>query len=983
MFLRLITGFMMVGVATGALAQAEGDFVSGVRQLTFEGRRAGEGYFNKDGTKLVFQSEREPGNPFYQIYLMDLETGDTERISPGMGKTTCAWIHPDGERVLFASTHLDQKSEAWQKAEYAERENSRVRKYSWDYDEQFELFEYRISDGTLRNLSNTLGYDAEGAYSPDGEWMVFASNRQAYEQPLSAEDQERLKVDKQYFMEIYTAKADGSEVKRLTEVAGYDGGPFFSADGKQICWRRFTAKGDQAEVWVMNADGSEQRQITRLGAMSWAPYFHPSGEYLIFTTNLQGFANFELYVVDAKGERDPVRVTHTEGFDGLPVFSPDGQKLSWTSGRGAGGQSQIYLADWNHEAARKALKLGGAAVAEAELPKPVVPDFGLTAAEIRAEDLRLHVAYLASDELEGRLTGTRGEQLATEYVAEVLEKAGLLAFGDDNSWFEPFEFTAGVALGPNNRVVVEGAETGGEPKAELNWKPLSFSEVGKVEPTGVVFAGYGIETPDEATDRDGKKLETYSSYAHLDVKDQWVMVFRYLPEGLEKERRNELSRYASLRYKALTARQKGARGLIVVSGPNSKVVDQLVPLAFDASLASSGLAAISVTDELADQLLKAAGKTVKELQDKLDTGDLMGGIVCQGVKLGGEIDIQQEKKTGRNVLGVLPARDQPDFHTPPLIIGAHVDHLGSKGGGNSRAKGDELNKIHHGADDNASGTAAVLEIAQWMAAMKKEGKLKLTRDVIFAAWSGEELGLLGSNHFVESLAKMIKGDPAAKLQGMMAACLNMDMIGRFDKTLVLQGVGSSPWWAGEIEKRNVPIGLPITIQKDAHLPTDSTAFYLRGIPTLNAFTGAHEDYHLPSDTAEKINYEKAAEITKLMGLIARSVATQHDIPPYEAMEAPKNEGSRGGLRAYLGTIPDYAQGDIVGVKLSGVSPVGPAAKAGVKGGDVIVKLADKEVKNIYDYTFLMGDLKIGEETSITVLREGKEVTLKLTPQSRD
>jgi hypothetical protein len=704
---------------------------------------------------------------------------------------------------------------------------------------------------------------------------------------------------------------------------------------------------------------------------------------LIFTTNLQGFANFELYVVDAKGERDPVRVTHTEGFDGLPVFSPDGKKLSWTSGRGAGGQSQIYLADWNHEAARKALKLGGAAVAEAALPKPVVPDFGLTAAEIRAEDLRLHVEYLASDELEGRLTGTRGEVLATEYVAGVLEKAGLLAFGDENSWFEPFEFTAGVALGPNNRVVVEGAETGGAPKVELNWKPLSFSEVGKVEPTGVVFAGYGIETPDEATDRDGKKLETYSSYAHLDVKDQWVMVFRYLPEGLEKERRNELSRYASLRYKALTARQKGARGLIVVSGPNSKVVDQLVPLAFDASLASSGLAAISVTDELADQLLKAAGKSVKELQDKLDTGDLMGGIVCQGVKVGAEIDIQQEKKTGRNVLGVLPARDQPDFHTPPLIIGAHVDHLGSKGGGNSRAKGDELNKIHHGADDNASGTAAVLEIAQWMAALKKEGKLKLTRDVIFAAWSGEELGLLGSNHFVESLAKMIKGDPAAKLQGMMAACLNMDMIGRFDKTLVLQGVGSSPWWAGEIEKRNVPIGLPITIQKDAHLPTDSTAFYLRGIPTLNAFTGAHEDYHLPSDTADKINYEKATDITKLMGLIARSVATQHDIPPYEAMEAPKNEGSRGGLRAYLGTIPDYAQGDIVGVKLSGVSPVGPAAKAGVKGGDVIVKLADKEVKNIYDYTFLMGDLKIGEETSITVLREGKEVTLKLTPQSRD
>ena len=738
----------------------------------------------------------------------------------------------------------------------------------------------------------------------------------------------------------------------------------------------------------MNVDGSDQRQLTRLGAMSWAPYFHPSGEYLIFTTNLQGFANFELYLVDAKGEREPVRVTHTDGFDGLPVFSPDGQKLAWTSGRTAGGQSQIFLAGWNHEAARKALKLDGAAVAQAKAdeaaqPKPELPDFAKTAPEVRPEDVRHHVEYLASPALEGRLTGTRGEKLATEYVAEVLGKSGLLPFGDEGGWYEPFEFTAGVALGPKNALALSGVKDAPELKLDTHWRPLSFSEVGEVKPSNVVFAGYGIETPNEATGGDGKQLEPYSSYAHLEVKDQWVMILRYLPEGLEKSRRNELIRYSSLRYKAMTARERGAKGLIVVSGPNSKVTDQLVPLAFDASLASSGLAAISVTDTVADLLLKGAGKTIKELQDKLDTGELMGGIRCEGVTLGATLDIQQEKKTGRNVLGVLPARKEPDFHVPPLVIGAHVDHLGSKGGGNSRAKGDELDKVHHGADDNASGTAGLMEIAQWLAAMKQQGKIKLTRDVIFAAWSGEELGLLGSNRFVEGLAKMIKGDASAKLTGMMAAYLNMDMIGRFNKTLVLQGVGSSPWWAGEIEKRNAPIGLPITIQRDAHLPTDSTAFYLRGIPTLNAFTGAHEDYHMPSDTAEKLNYEKAADIAKLMGLIARSVATTHELPPYEAMEAPKNEGSRGGLRAYLGTIPDYAQGDIVGVKLSGVSPVGPAAKAGVKGGDIIVKLAGKDVKNIYDYTYLMGDLKIGEETEIVVKREGKDVTLKVTPQSRD
>ena len=956
-------------VASAALGQTEADFITNPRQLTFEGRRAGEGYFNADGTKMIFQSEREEGNPFYQIYLMDLETGDQERISPGMGKTTCAWIHPDGKRVLFASTHTDANSKKLQEAEYEERKNAKVRKYSWDYDEHYDIWEYSLTDKSLKNLTNTRGYDAEGGWSPDGKKMVFASNRQAYETKLSKEDEERLKIDKQHFMEIYTADADGSNVKRLTNVPGYDGGPFFSADGQRICWRRFTPKGDVAEVWTMNADGSDQKPLTKLGAMSWAPYFHPSGEYLIFTTNLNGFANFELYIVDAAGKHDPVRVTQTDGFDGLPVFSPDGKKLSWTSGRTSGGQSQIFMADWDHDHARVALGLGQNVNSVTPVNKP---DFNTTGAEIAENDLKQHISFLASDELQGRMTGTEGEKLATQYFADVAKQIGLAPFGDEGTYFDNFDFTAGVALGEGNKLTLGDAEL----KVEQDWKPLSFSQNGEVKAAKIVFAGYGIETPESAS------IETYSSYAHLDVKDKWVLVFRYLPEGVTQERRNELSRYSSLRYKALTARQKGARGLIVVSGPNSKVVQQLAPMTFDASLASSGIAAISVTDAVGDKLLAGTGKTLKELQDKLDTGDLMGGIDCKGT-LAANIVIQQEKKKGRNVLAVLPYGQQPDPHVAPLIVGAHIDHLGSSGGSNSRAKGDEVNKIHHGADDNASGVGGVLEIAQWLADLKKQGKLTLKRDIIFAAWSGEELGLLGSNHFVEAYAKMIKGDANAKLTGMFAACLNMDMIGRFQKSLVLQGLGSSSLWAKEIEKRNAPIGLPITTQNDAHLPTDSTAFYLKGIPTLNAFTGSHADYHMPSDTADKIDYPNAAKITKLMGLIARGIATADAAPDYITMEAPKNSGVRTGLRAYLGTIPDYAQGDTKGVKLSGVFPIGPAAKAGVKAGDIIIKLGGKDIANIYDYTYVMGDLKIGKETTITVQRGGKEVELKITPGSRD
>ena len=966
-------------------AATETTYLSGIRQLTFEGKRSGEGYFNADGTKMIFQSEREPGNPFYQIYLMDLETGDQERVSPGMGKTTCAWIHPDNDHILYASTHLDAESKAKQDAEYKERESNRVRRYSWDYDQRFDLFLYSLKDKSLQQLTKEEGYDAEGAISPDGKRVVFASNRAAYAQELSKEDAERLKVDKQYFMEIYTMNTDGTDVRRLTNTPGYDGGPFFSHDGKKICWRRFNEKGDSAEIYTMNADGSNQKQITKVGAMSWAPYFHSSGDYLIFTNNVNGFANFELYMVDADGKHEPVRVTTTDGFDGLPVFSPDGKKLSWTSGRGSGGASQIYLADWNDEAARKALGLGGkGATAESVAATPAnKPDFATTAAEIRPEDMKQHVTYLASDELGGRMTGTEGEKLATEYVAEAFTRAGLVPFGDKNSWYDTFEFTAGVALGDGNRFALQGTGGTAELEADHDWRPMSFSKTGEIPVSDIVFAGYGIETPDGASGSDGKKLDPYSSYAHLDVKDKWVLIFRYVPDGIAQERRNELMPFSSLRFKALKAREKGARGILVVSGPNSKVVDQLIPLTFDASMADSGIAAISIKDAVGDKLLSGAGKTLKELQDKLDKGDLMGGIDCKGWKLGVNIAIKQEKKTGRNVLGMLCKGTEPDFHTPPLVIGAHIDHLGTSGGSNSRAKGDELRKIHHGADDNASGTAGMMEIAQWLADLKKQGKLDMKRDILFAAWSGEELGLLGSSHFVEGLAKMIKGDANAKLTGMLAACLNMDMIGRFNKNLVLQGVGSSSVWAKEIEKRNAPLGLPISTQLDAHLATDSTTFYTRGIPTLNAFTGAHEDYHMPSDTADKVNYEKAAQISKFMGLVARSLATTHEVPDYIAMEAPKNQGTRTGLRVYLGTIPDYAQGDIKGVKLSGVSPVGPAAKAGVQAGDIIIKLGNKDIQNIYDYTYIMGELKIGVETTIVVQRNGETKEMKLMPGSRD
>ena len=354
--LVLLISALSVAVETQP-APGERDFLSRVRRLTVEGKRAGEGYWSPDGKRLVFQSEREPGNPFYQIYVLDLSSGETKRISPGTGKTTCAFFRPGSTEIMFASTHLDPKSKQYQDDELAFRASGKQRRYAWDYDESMDIFTFDEKTGAMKQLTTAKGYDAEGGYSPDGQWIAFSSMRDAYNRTLSPAEQKQLALDASYFAEVYIMKADGSEQKRLTSENGYDGGTFFTKDGR-IVWRHFDESGLIANVWTMKIDGTEKKQITDFGSMSWAPYEHPSGEYFLFASNKLGFENFEVFMVDKTGLKEPVRITYSDGFDGLPVPSPDGTQIAFTSSRagGAGAAGQIYLAQWNHQAAMAALK---------------------------------------------------------------------------------------------------------------------------------------------------------------------------------------------------------------------------------------------------------------------------------------------------------------------------------------------------------------------------------------------------------------------------------------------------------------------------------------------------------------------------------------------------------------------------------------------------------------------------------------------------
>jgi hypothetical protein len=573
---------------------------------------------------------------------------------------------------------------------------------------------------------------------------------------------------------------------------------------------------------------------------------------------------------------------------------------------------------------------------------------------------RTHVDTLASPKLEGRLTGSPGADAAAAYIEAELKRIGTKPLPGATSFRVPFSFTSGITD--------EGSSVKLSGWAWLTPKDvlaLSFSDAGSAAGP-VVFAGYGLRVPAE----NGGGF-VYDSYAGLDVKDKIVLVLRYVPEKAEREQREQLVRYSALRFKAQAARQAGAKALLIVSGPNSVRPGEVIPISYDTAAASSGIISLSISGEVAEFLFRDAPKKLKEAQDDLDGGNphVAGFVSSTYPALSVTAALKREVATTYNVAGYLPAtRDVSGVSKPWVMLGAHYDHLGHGGRGSSLARAGEETLVHPGADDNASGVAAVLAAAEQL----KNGQRG--RNIAFVLWSGEEAGLLGSAAFTAK--------PPLPLD-QLAAYFNFDMVGRLrDNALQVQGAGSSPSWTAVATAANTDPTLKIAVQNDPNLPTDSSSFNLAGIPTLSFFTGSHEDYHRPTDTADRVDAAGIDRIVRYATTIVSRVADNPDPPAFAKVEPQtRGRGSRDGIRLYTGTIPDYGT-ETKGLLLAGVSAGGPAEQAGLQKGDVVVEIAGQSIANVYDYTYALDLMKPDEPVKVRYLRNGETRDTTLTPRVR-
>jgi Zn-dependent M28 family amino/carboxypeptidase len=559
--------------------------------------------------------------------------------------------------------------------------------------------------------------------------------------------------------------------------------------------------------------------------------------------------------------------------------------------------------------------------------------------------LQKDVKYLSSDALEGRRTGTKAASSAARYIAAEFSRLKLKSL--TSGYLQKFPYVAGVKLGKGNRFLVSHGVTPESPVAiertETDWRPLAFSSSATVD-GGLVFVGYGI-TASELNHND---------YANGNATGKIAIALQGTPDSANPH--SQFARFEGIRWKAVAARNAGAKALVVIASAPNFNDDRLTKLTYDNSAGDAGLPVVVVSRQAAERLLARSSLTLAQLEQSPASQPLKSDLSLT-------TDVVHEVVPAYNVVGMIEGSD-PILKNEVIIIGAHYDHLGLGGEGSLAPTSGE---IHHGADDNASGTAGVLELARLFSSQKPKPK----RTIVFMAFGGEEEGLLGSNYYVSH--------PLLPLANTVAM-INMDMIGRMkDSKLVIGGVGTAKEWrdmmAADTEK-----SFQLTLNEDGFGPSDHSSFYAKQIPVLFFWTGTHNDYHKPSDTFEKINYDDEARILAMVARIVNQLDTADKRLTYTTAKsdpAPRT----GGFRVYLGTIPNYSDSNN-GLVIDGVRENSPAAKAGLKAGDRIVKIGTHEIKNVYDYTAALGEMRAGEEYVVEVVRGTEKLTLKLTPEAR-
>jgi hypothetical protein len=548
-----------------------------------------------------------------------------------------------------------------------------------------------------------------------------------------------------------------------------------------------------------------------------------------------------------------------------------------------------------------------------------------TASPAPGKRIHADVAWLADDAREGRGLGTAGLVASEDWLAKRYAEIGLLPAGENGGYFQSFEVTIGVASGAGTALALDGqAVAAGE------FVIAPFSAPGKVQGE-VVAAGYGISATD---------LE-HDDYKDLDVKGKVVVVRRFVPPGARFSGEEKERRFGDLRYKAFNAREHGAAALLIVDWPDLMTGETMPE---EAKLPSLRV------DHKGD-----AGLPVLVLKRSVGTALFQGAHKAELAA-----DVVLEKSTTRNVVGKVAA-GAPAKREQPLVIGAHFDHLGL---GSSSSLTPDDHAPHNGADDNASGTAAMLEIARLLQARRAE----LERDVYIAAFSGEESGLLGS-------AAYVRAPTAGALTAQFLAMINLDMVGRLrDDKLQILGAASAQEWNGLLEPLCAKAKFTCQMGGDGYGPSDQMSFYAAGVPVLHFFTGTHEDYHKVSDDTDKINNEGTARIAALIADLSLELGRKPEKLSYVQAAAPPTGGDARSFGAGLGTIPDYAD-DKPGVRITSARPGSAADKAGVLPGDRMIELGGAEIRNIYDFVYVLRTAKPGDKVKLVVLRGDQRLEL--------